>query len=91
MRKSLNILGVINLFKISNWSKIKGKSIWVNTSFEDLKDKISDHFSFSFETTNLADLLTFRIYLINSNNSKITLSDGEKTISILNFKIDIHQ
>ena len=82
--KILSILGVINLDKISNWSKIKGKSIWVNENFEELKD-----FSFSFETTNLADLLSFSIYLIDSNNNKITFSNREK--KLLNFKIDIYQ
>ena len=82
--KILSILGVINLDKISNWIKIKGKSIWINENFEELKD-----FSFNFETTNLADLLSFSIYLIDSNNNKITFNDGEK--KLLNFKTDIYQ
>ena len=63
--KILNILGVINLNKINSWEKIKGKSIWVNANFEELKDKKSD-FSFGFSTKNLADLLSFSIYLIDS-------------------------
>ena len=37
--KILNILGVINMDKINNWDKIKGKSIWVNANFEELKDE----------------------------------------------------
>ena len=49
--KILNILGVINLDKINTWEKIKGKSIWVNANFEELKDKKSDHFSFGFSTS----------------------------------------
>ena len=76
--KMLNILGVINLDKINNWEKIKGKSIWVNAHFEELKDKKSDHFSFSFKTTNLVDLLSFSIHLTDSDNSKINFSGGEK-------------
>ena len=31
--KIYNILGIINLDKISNWEYIKGKSLWVNVSF----------------------------------------------------------
>ena len=31
--KIYNILGIINLAKISNWEYIKGKSLWVNVSF----------------------------------------------------------
>ena len=67
--KILNILGVININKINSWEKIKGKSIWVNANFEELKDKKSDHFSFGFSTANLADLLSFSIYLIDSENN----------------------
>ena len=89
--KILNILGVINLDKINSWEKIKEKAIWVNANFEELKDKKSDHFSFGFSRTNLADLLSFSIYLIESKNNKITFSDTEKKISILNFKIVIFQ
>ena len=76
--KILNVLGVINLDKINSWEKIKGKSIWVNANFEELKDKKSDHFFFGFSTTNLVDLLSFNIYLIDSKNNKITFNDTEK-------------
>ena len=76
--KILNILGIINLDKINSWEKIKGKSIWVNATFKELKDKKSDHFSFGFSTTNLADLLSFSMYLIDSKNNKITFNNIEK-------------
>ena len=89
--KVLNISGVINHDKINNWNKTKGKSIWVNANFEELKDKKPYHFSFSFETTNLADLLSISMYLIDSNNNKISFSDRVKKVSIINCKTDISQ
>ena len=36
--KLLNILGVINLNKISNWDYTKGKSLWVNVNFGSLEN-----------------------------------------------------
>ena len=59
----------------------KGKSAWVNANFEELKDKKSDHFPFSFKTFNLADLLLFSIYLIDSKNNKIIFEDSEKKLA----------
>ena len=76
--KILNILGAINLDKINSWEKIKGKSIWVNANFEELKNKKLDHFCFVFITINLADLLFFSIYLIDNENNKITFNDTKK-------------
>ena len=40
-------------------------------------------------TKTLNDLLSFSIYLLDDNNNGITFPDGEKKISILNFKIDL--
>ena len=71
--------------------KIKGKYVWINANFENIKDKNSVHISFSFETKNLADLLSFSLYLIDGQNNKITFNDGETKIIILNFKIEIFQ
>ena len=82
-------MGEINLGKIKSLEKIKGRSIWENANFEELKDKKSDHFSFGFSTANLADLLLFSIYLTDSKNNKITFNDTEKKMSISNFEIDI--
>ena len=85
-RKIESILGVINLDKIDEWDKIKEKSDWTNA-----KDKNSEYISFTFETKNLADLLSFSLYLIDSQNNKITVNSVETKISILNFKIEIFQ
>ena len=49
---------------------MKGKWVWVNANSEELKDKRSEHFSFSFKTFNLPYLLSFSIYLIDSDNNK---------------------
>ena len=64
--KIVSILGVIDLDKINEWNKIRRKSVWINANFEDIKDKNSEHISFSFETKNLSDLLSFILYLIDS-------------------------
>ena len=79
--KILNILAVININMINNWVKIKGKSVWINANFEKLKDKKSDHFTFSFKKFNLSDLF-FSVYLIDSDNNKIIIDDSKKNYHI---------
>ena len=37
MKKGFDILAVIDLSKINNWSDIKGQSIWTNVAFKDHK------------------------------------------------------
>ena len=44
---------------------------------------------FPFTTKTLNDLLNFSTYFLDNNNNGITFPDGEKKISILNFKIDV--
>ena len=89
--KIVSILGLKNLNKINEWGKIKGKSVWINANFEDIKDKNSEHISFSFETKNLSDLLSCSLYLIDTQNNKITFNSRETKISILHFKIETFQ
>ena len=88
--KIYNILGIINLDKISNWEYIKGKSLWVNVSFTE-QEQINDskHLSFSFKILPLNDLLNFSINLIDDDNKSIKFNSGEQKISILNFKIEV--
>ena len=90
-REIVSILGVINLDKSNEWEKIKGKSVWINANFEDIKDKNSEYISFNFGAKSLSDLLSFSLYLIDSQNNKITFKGAETKISILNFKIEIFQ
>ena len=89
--KIVSILRVINLDKINEWGKIKGKSVWANANFEDIKDKNSEHISFSFETKNLSGLLSLSLYLIDNQNNKIPFNSRQTKIGILNFKIEIFQ
>ena len=77
--KVYNILGVINLDKISNWELIKGKSLWVNEFFAEQEQiKNSEHLCFSFKTLSLSDLLSFNINLIDERNKQIEFSGREK-------------
>ena len=81
------MLAAINLNKINDWEHIKGKSLWVNVNSDNLEEaKKIDYFCFSFKTASLNDLLLFTIYLIDDFNNAITFNDGEKKISISNFK-----
>ena len=85
--KLVNLRAAINLNKINDWEHIKGKSLWVNVNSDNLEEaKKIDYFCFSFKTASLNDLLLFTIYLIDDFNNAITFNDGEKKISISNFK-----
>ena len=72
-----SLLGIINVDKISNWGYLKGKSLWVNISFNE-QEKINDskHLSFLFKTQSLNDLLNFSINLIDDDNKSIKFSNG---------------
>ena len=84
------LLGITDPKKINNWEEIKGQSIWINATLVEQKEiNNSRHIFFPFTTKTLNDLLSFSIYLLDDSNSGITLPDGEKKISILNFKIDV--
>ena len=87
--KICSLLDIISLNKISNW-EYKGKSLWVNISFNE-QEQINDskHLSFSFKTQSLNDLLNFSISLTDSDNKLIKFSSGEQKTSILNFKIEV--
>ena len=44
---------------------------------------------FPFTTKTLNDLLSFSIYLLDDNNNGLAFPDGEKKISIINFRIHV--
>ena len=69
--KIYSLLGIINLDKIGNWEYIKGKSLWVNISFNEQEKK--KHLSFPFKTQSLNDLQNFSINLIDDDN-KVQIS-----------------
>ena len=84
------MLATINFNKINNKEHIKGKSLWEQVNFDNLEEEENiDHFSFSFKTASLNDLLLFSIHLINGDNTPITFTVGENKISILNFKTEV--
>ena len=88
--KICGLLGIIDLKKINNWEGIKGQLIWIYATLVEQREiNNSRHMCFPFTTKTLHDLLSFSIYLLDDNNNGITFSDGEKKISILNFKKDV--
>ena len=67
-------------------------SHWVSVTFDELKNtQKTDHVWFSFTTKNLNDLLSFNLYLLDSENKGMEFIDDEKKLSILNFKIEVLQ
>ena len=69
--KPYKILCVINLSEIHHWEKIKGVSNWINITFEH-SDRLykADHFTFSFKSQNLQDILNFQFTLLGSDMKK---------------------
>ena len=88
--KIFDILAVIDLNKINNWSDIKGQSIWTNVAFKDHKEiNNNSHLCFPFITRSFKDLTSFSIFLQDDTNKKIEFKSNEKNPSIFNFQIDI--
>ena len=88
-RKVYDLLAIIDVDKINSWQKIKGQSIWKNTTFKDQKEiNNNSHMCFPFVTKSLNDLLSFSIYLQDDKNKEIEFNLGEKK-SILNFQNDV--
>ena len=89
--KLYDLIADIDLSKISNWTDIKGQSIWVNAQFKDHKEiNNASHLCFPFVTRTLSDLTSFRINLQDDQNKKIEFKSGEKKTCILNFQIDVY-
>ena len=80
-----------DLKKIISWENVKEKSLWVNNSFEEVKEKNSEDqpFLFFFRTSTLNNLLKFSMNLMDDKNQQINYNDCENKISILNFKADV--
>ena len=89
--KTNDIIAEIDVSKIKNWKKIKGKSIWVNTQFKDHKEiNNNNHLCFPFLTRSFSDLTSFSIFFQDDQNKKIKFAEDEKKVSIFNFQIDIY-
>ena len=78
--KTNDIIAEIDVSKIKNWKKIKGKSIWVNTQFKDHKEiNNNNHLCFPFLTR-----------LEGDQKKKIKFAGDKKKVIIFNFQIDIY-
>ena len=90
-KKIESVVGIIYLSEIKNWDIIKGQSIRTQAVFsnpEDLKIQTS-HFTFSFVTKNLSDILKFSLTLVDGENKLIKFKEGEDKIPIVTFDIEI--
>ena len=77
------LIGITDLKKINDWEEIKGRSLWINVTFEEQKEiNNSKHLCYSFMTRTLSDLLNFSINLVNDNNKQIVFEDNEKNKDI---------
>ena len=77
--KTNDIMAEIDVSKIKNWEKIKGKSIWVNTQFKDHKEiNNNNHLCFPFLTRPFSDLTSFSIFFQDDQNKKLNLLKTKK-------------
>ena len=77
--KIFDILAVIDLNKINNWSDIKGQSIWTNVAFKDHKEiNNNSHLCFPFITRSFKDWTSFSIFLQDDTNKIIEFKSNEK-------------
>ena len=83
------IIGIVNLNQIENWSTLKQDSKWVDITFqEQVENKNTEHPSFSFISNNKEDVLGLSLKLVDTNNKIIKFANGEKKFSILEFLIE---
>ena len=77
--KIFDILAVIDLNKINNWSDIKEQSICTNVVFKDHNDiNNNSHLCFPFITRSFKDLTSFSIFLEDDTNKKIEFKSNKK-------------
>ena len=83
-------IGVINIYEIKDWTKLKGESKWVNIMFNDSENPtLVKHFAFALETVNLSDLLDFQLTLLDDEAKPIKFTPNEKKIPALTFSIQV--
>ena len=89
--KLLKSLGQINLNEIDNFNLIKEKKAWLNCILTDSK-KVpygSKHFSYSFITNKLVNILNFEIEFLNRKGEKLEWEADEKRLPNITFTIDV--
>ena len=81
--KIYGLIGITDLKKINDWEEIKGRSLWINVTFEEQKEiNNNKHVCFPFMIRTLSYLLNFSINLVNDNNKQIVFEDNEKNKDI---------
>ena len=77
--KIYGLIGITDLKKINDWEEIKGRSLWINVTFEEQKEiNNNKHVCFPFMIRTLSYLLNFSINLVNDNIKQIVFEDNEK-------------
>ena len=72
-------LGIINIDEIRDWTKIKGKSRWINIIFNNSENPmLAKHFAFAFETVYINDLLNFQLSLLDNKAKPIKFVSHKK-------------
>ena len=87
----LKSLGQINLNEIDNFNLIKEKKAWLNCVLTDSK-KVpygSKHFSYSFITNKLVNILNFEIEFLNRKGERLEWEADEKRLPHITFTIDV--
>ena len=90
-RKLYKSIGVINISKIKNCTKLKGESKSINIIFNDSENlTLAKHFAFTFETINLSDLLIFQLSLLEDEAKSIKFAQNKnKKTPALIFSIQV--
>ena len=72
-------IGVINISKIKDWTKLKGESKCINITFNDSENPtLAKHFAFAFETVNLNNLLNFQLSLLDDKAKPMKFALNER-------------
>ena len=88
--KIYSLLGIINLQEVQNWDTIKGRSIYVNTKFDDSHYmKNAKDFAFKFKTSFPAEFLEFTCELLDDKAKQIEFENGETRVPIIDLQVDI--
>ena len=89
--KLLKSLGQINLTEIENFSFFKEKKGWINCVLTDSHKTpySSKHFSYSFITNNLLNILNFEVEFLNKKGERLEWTPDEKKIPSITFTVDI--
>ena len=88
--KLYNRLGVININKMRDWTKIKGEPKWINIIFNNSENPtLPKHLAFAFQTVNLSYLLNFQLSLLDDEAKPIKFAPNGKKIPALTFSIQV--